>query len=245
MDVLRVDTVQHVALESRLAGLGERIVAAIYDALLQVLAVIVVLLLMLGVDLNVGSTARAVTVILAFTIIWTYPWWCAAFFDGQTVGKHLRGLRVVRVDGRAPTFLHHALRWIILQIEGPALSYVPAVVALLLTKHGQRLGDLAAGTTVVRVAPPPTLDETILETPSAPAPVQLPGAAYLTDAEVQLARDVFTALREQPTPDAEEVARALVARLEPRVGPLPGARPYRYLQTLLRDYNTLHGRVES
>jgi hypothetical protein len=71
------------------------------------------------------------------------------FFNGQTVGKSASNIRVVKVNGLQPSVTDYLLRWIFRLIDIIATSGSLAVILVAFTEKGQRLGDLAAGTTVV------------------------------------------------------------------------------------------------
>jgi hypothetical protein len=70
--------------------------------------------------------------------------------NGRTPGKRGSGLRVVLDDGRPETFAPSAVRNLIWLIDGPGTAYAVGTISILATKRNQRLGDLAAGTLVVR-----------------------------------------------------------------------------------------------
>jgi hypothetical protein len=133
---------------------------------------------------------------------------------GRTPGKRAVSLRVV-MDGGAPVGLRASLiRNVLRLIEGTATSYIPAMISILVTRHNQRLGDLAAGTLVIREPrrPPPV--------PFAPA---IDPAAYASwdvtgigESELAAVR-AFLARRGEIAPHAR---RALAAQLAGQLRPL-------------------------
>ena len=72
------------------------------------------------------------------------------FNQGQTVGKMVMKTRVVKIDGSTPTLGAYIMRWLLYIIDGPGTGYLGALV-IVLTKNNQRLGDLAAGTVVIKI----------------------------------------------------------------------------------------------
>ena len=103
------------------------------------------------------------------------------FFNGQTIGKKIMQIRVISLEGGEPTLGQFVLRWItkfyewpflfgfIVQAEGTIIIYamitvfcaVPVIILVLATKNKQRLGDLAAGTTVVQTKTQLNINDTI------------------------------------------------------------------------------------
>jgi uncharacterized RDD family membrane protein YckC len=146
----RIATPEGVELELVLAGLASRFMAEIVDAALIVLGV----LALIAVAAIAGGTAGLVIVSIAIGGLMLLSVCYHVAFEvlaaGRTPGKRINRLRVV-MDGGGPVGLRaSAVRNLLRLLEGPPLFYVPAVVAILATRRNQRLGDLAAGTLVVR-----------------------------------------------------------------------------------------------
>lgn len=148
-------TPEGVPLESVLAGLGSRFAAYAIDYLLQ-LVVLFLGVLLIGFAAN-GHSNRSAGLLLvgadalyAFVVLIGYFVICELFWSGRSVGKRLIGLRVVRVTGQAEGFFASLLRNIFRLVDAlPALNLL-AVILILATRRNQRLGDLVAGTVVIR-----------------------------------------------------------------------------------------------
>jgi uncharacterized RDD family membrane protein YckC len=142
-----------VVLELRAAGIGSRLLAKGIDVVIQLVAVIgavVVALLAAGLA---GAAAGVVTVVvLLFLALYGYPTVLETWWDGQTVGKRALGIRVITVEGGPVGFHHSAIRAMMetFDLWFPTPGGLVALTSALLTKRSQRLGDLAAGTIVVR-----------------------------------------------------------------------------------------------
>jgi hypothetical protein len=153
---------------------------------------------------------------------------------GRTPGKRALGLRVVLADGGAVGLRASAVRNLLRLIEGLPLSYVPAVVSILVTRDNQRLGDLAAGTVVAREPRPQPLPPSRLQ-PPAPEHTATWDVSAVTPEELSAVRS-FLDRRDGFDPAARaDVARRLAARLAPRVSGAPdGLPPERFLEDLAR-----------
>jgi len=121
------------------------------DFALQIagLGVVVVATGVLASDSS-GGIAVAVFAVLAFAILYLYNVLFEVFGGGRTPGKRWNQLRVVRVSGGPVDVPASAIRNVLRLIEGPTLLAIPAMVSILATRRNQRLGDLAAGTLVIR-----------------------------------------------------------------------------------------------
>lgn len=146
MQTIRVRTTQNVFIHYPLGSIGDRIVAYLIDRLILVLycAAVVVALISLSVEL------WWVYVILLGIPFVFYGLFFEIFMDGQTPGKRVIKIKVVRLDGTQATIGDYLFRWLFSIIDFQ-LSGAVAVITIAMNGKGQRLGDLVAGTTVVKL----------------------------------------------------------------------------------------------
>jgi uncharacterized RDD family membrane protein YckC len=154
-----VETPELVMLTYSIAGVGSRVLAGLTDLLICIVALI---LLVVVIGMVAGSVAVlrfdlgaswgiALLIIAQFTIFWGYYVLFEGLMDGQTPGKRIHHLRVVREGGYSVTFGVSAVRNLIRMLDmQPGVFYLIGFTSLLFTKRGRRLGDLVAGTIVVR-----------------------------------------------------------------------------------------------
>jgi uncharacterized membrane protein SpoIIM required for sporulation/uncharacterized RDD family membrane protein YckC len=156
-----VETPELVVLTYSVAGIGSRAMAAITDLVIVVAAFVLIGLAalaigaargFLGVGAAVGSTwGTALLVLAQFALLWGYYVLFEGLMDGQTPGKRLHRIRVVREGGYSVTFGVSAVRNLIRVVDmQPLFFYLVGMASVLATKRGRRLGDLVAGTLVVR-----------------------------------------------------------------------------------------------
>jgi uncharacterized RDD family membrane protein YckC len=151
---LIISTPEQVSLDFPLAGIGSRFMAFLIDSLIQGLCFLVVglLLAIIGITLGraVGTTwAIAVLVILVFLIYWGYFAFFEALWGGQTPGKRVVGIRVVKDSGRAIKFTEAASRNLMRAIDSLPGVYLFGLITMLISPEKKRLGDYVAGTVVV------------------------------------------------------------------------------------------------
>ena len=87
--------------------------------------------------------------VIVYLPVFCYSLLCEVFNRGQSLGKRLLNLRVVKADGSTPSLSSYLLRWLLFPIDLPFTGGL-GVIVILLTKNHQRLGDLAAGTIVIK-----------------------------------------------------------------------------------------------
>ena len=154
-----VETPELVMLTYSLAGVGSRVLAALTDLSICVggFIALIIVLVMIGrgaptsrSDMS-SSWAFAFLGIVQFVIIWGYYVLFEGLMDGQTPGKRIHRLRVVRDGGYSVTFGVSAVRNLIRFLDmQPGIFYLVGLTSMLFTKRGRRLGDLVAVTIVVR-----------------------------------------------------------------------------------------------
>jgi uncharacterized RDD family membrane protein YckC len=151
----RLVTPEAVVLSFETAGLGSRALAILIDLLIQGGALFLgsLALAMLSAAADGGSADVAATVLLLLlvtAVLLGYPIAFESLWRGRTPGKAALGLRVVTTEGAPERFRHAAVRGFLGLIDLWATTGAVAVLSVLLTRDNQRLGDLAAGTLVIR-----------------------------------------------------------------------------------------------
>jgi uncharacterized RDD family membrane protein YckC len=197
MATIRIHTTQNVTIEYEAASLGSRIVAAIIDNLILFAWMGVVFGLTFWLAGNKFAESPVILVVLGLLIGLPYVFYnlaCEVLLNGQSLGKKALDLRVVRLDGTAPRLGDYFLRWLLraVDISLPFFGPLVAIIAIAASGKGQRLGDMAAGTTVISVKPRPGQFQHVasLLSPDDYQPV-FPQAADLTDYDAALLRQLL------------------------------------------------------
>ena len=143
-------TPEAVVLEFETAGVGSRMVARAIDSAAQLLLLVILLLGSAAVAAVAGSIGAAGVFITIFCVLFLYPVASETLWRGRTPGKAALGLRVVTVEGAPIRFRHAAIRAFLALIDVYLLFGAIGVVTMLASKRSQRLGDIIAGTVVLR-----------------------------------------------------------------------------------------------
>ncbi|HXC79915.1 MAG TPA: RDD family protein [Candidatus Acidoferrum sp.] len=149
---LIVATPERVSFEFQIAGLGTRAIAQIIDLLIVAVVEIAVLFFGFGAGTVANSLTAAVLliIVLSFINVFGYFWVSEALWSGQTLGKKAFRLRAVGDRGEPLTFMQAGIRNIVRIIDFLPYGYGIGMVVLFANGKGKRLGDLAAGTLVVK-----------------------------------------------------------------------------------------------
>jgi uncharacterized RDD family membrane protein YckC len=156
-DQLNIDTPELVSIEMPLAGIGSRFIALLVDYLiwgagLVVLVVVGIALLPALHTFNRISAewAEAIVIFITFLVNWGYFTLFEAFWNGRTPGKRVAKIRVIQRSGRSIGLVESMARNLVRYVDQLPFFYAVGVISMFVTRQHQRLGDLAAGTLVVR-----------------------------------------------------------------------------------------------
>ncbi len=233
---LEVETPEHVILDYEVAGLGSRALAAIIDAAIIVVIELALLLVtgLLVSRMISGIAVIAVFTLLSFLVLFGYFTVFEGFRNGQTPGKAMMGIRVIRETGHAISLRDALIRNLVRIADFLPPPYLLGALFVALHPKARRLGDLAAGTVVVRDRPidagRATLAPVAAHDPLAP-PL---GPPLLADEEFRLLRQY----KARAAALSEHVRRGLTAQLIARFAdraPIFQQREEAYLSALLRD----------
>lgn len=217
-----VRTPESIAFSYDLAGLGSRFLAVTLDFLIQLLVFAALLTGLIfaasgapkvtSKDTTLPeSTVIAIVVAVIFLLFFAYFVLFEAFWNGQTPGKKLLGIRVVRDGGYPLDFGASAIRNLIRIGELTVGMYLLSAISALVSAENKRLGDFAAGTIVVRDARAPSLAHFTEEATGAPF------SPLLSDAEQSLI-DKFLARRDELEHGARmRIAGEISDRIRPRL----------------------------
>jgi uncharacterized RDD family membrane protein YckC len=149
-DRITIATPEGIELHFVLAGAGSRFIARAIDMLLQLVLIGLAALVALG--LVGGGIGLALLAIAFFAAVYMYDVLFEVLASGRTPGKRTTHLRVVRERGTPVDLPASAIRNLLRLIDLLPGAYLVGLTSILLTKRNQRLGDLAAGTLVIRDA---------------------------------------------------------------------------------------------
>ena len=147
-----VVTPEAVVLDFETAGLASRLLSGLIDVVIQFALLLVVIMGAAGAsELVAGSgVAEASVYLMVFVVLFGYPAALETLWRGRTVGKAAMGLRVVTVNGLPVRFRHAAIRSMLGLIDKWLAGGAIGVIVVLLTRRNQRVGDVVAGTIVLR-----------------------------------------------------------------------------------------------
>lgn len=235
MSTIKITTTQNIDIEYELAGIGERIVGFILDNLIK--AAYVFICLMIFSVLRLSDTFEWIYIIVL--VVLPYAFYTLAseiLMNGQTIGKRTMNIRVVSLDGGQATAGQYIIRWLFQLVDFHVTSCLCAFLTVALSSRSQRLGDMIAGTIVIRtVASRSSFQQTVVMPPVQQQnyTVTFPEAANLTDPEMQLIRDVVLAVRRTGN---TQLAYHAAEKIKQTIRVQSTLEPMEFLRVLMQDY---------
>jgi uncharacterized RDD family membrane protein YckC len=263
-DQINIDTPELVSIEMPLAGIGSRFIALLVDYLIWFAGLLIVVLVssvlipaIHAFDRISEQWAEAIVIFLIFLLNWGYFTLFEAFWNGRTPGKRVARIRVIQRSGRAIGLFESMARNLVRYVDQLPFFYGVGVITMFVTKQHQRLGDLAAGTLVVRdrEIESPLWGDSGSRTftayafaPSAPAPephssVTLPatGIAKLSPADLEVLEGFFARRLDMSMETREALARRIASAIQAKSGlQIPqGASVETFLEATARQLRDL------
>ena len=240
MSELSINTTQNVRINFTAASVGHRILAFGVDLLIIIAYFVAIGLIFeftgLGDKL---SNAGKWTIMAVIAVVWLpamfYSFFFESIFEGQSPGKKLLKIKVVKIDGYQASLGDYMIRWLFRIIDIVMSWGIIGFVAMIMNKNYQRLGDMAAGTAVISLRNNVTINSTILEEIEEAYVPTYPLVIKLSDNDVRIIKEHFTRAKVQQD---LEMLRKLRDKIESVTGiKNQSGNSADFIKTVLKDYN--------
>ncbi|WP_281540719.1 RDD family protein [Maribacter aestuarii] len=232
MEQFQIETAQNISIDQNTAHLGDRMLAFIIDTLIIIIYYVLMFWFLLALDVEPGDQ-WAIYMVMALPAF-LYYLLLETFMDGKTIGKSFMQIRVVKLDGTKPSFANYFVRWILRIIDVSLSSGGIAVFTILIRGQGQRVGDIAAGTTVISEKKRVFLRDTLLrELPSDYIP-KFPQVTVFRDSEMQTIKELYDGAKRNGN---HNVILSLSERIKKVTDISTELKPIEFVDIVIKDYN--------
>ncbi len=241
MSELTINTTQNVNINFKAASVGERMLASLLDLVIKAAYSIVVFYIFfywLGINeiMDTMDNWSKIAIILVFYFpILIYSVTLESIFEGQTLGKKLIKIKVVKIDGYQAGFGDYLIRWLFRIIENNMFFGLIGLITMVVSKKVQRIGDIAAGTAIITLKNNISINSTILEDiGDAYVPIYAQ-VIKLSDNDIRIIKDTFQLARSKGD---YETLRKLREKIE-AVASIKNqsGNDVDFIKTVLKDYN--------
>lgn len=233
MQTIQVRTTQNVFIHYPVASLGDRILAHLLDQLIKFIYALAAGILLYNADIENEWV---------WILIIGIPWLLSTLLfeilmNGQTPGKRVLNIKVIRMNGTPASIGDYILRWIFSLIDFGILSGAIAVIIIAAGGKGQRLGDLVAGTAVVKLTEQKEISAAEIFVPAEQAYVPtFNQAIQLNEKDIEIIQRALEVNRDQGNPLP---MLAVVEKIKAQLGIQTDLPPVKFLYVLIKDFNYL------
>ena len=252
MALITINTPFNIDLEFKVATFGKRFVSWFIDiTIISLYYWLMSLALPRLVKGDIGSLFLLVFPVALYQLAFEM------FFNGQTIGKKLTGIKIIDKEGQQPVFWQYVIRWMLnignitiylipkiyftapLALIGFLFLYIPDAIVMLATFKSQRIGDLAAGTVVIDANYKPDISTTIYQEIEVKDYTPLfPEVMRLSDRDINGIRNLLDN-KYRSGDSAQRYKLQVVMKIKRVLGVTSDLDPDSFLQQLLFDYNFL------
>lgn len=155
METIKINTSQHIEIDYPVAGLGERVAAYLIDLamFLVIYFFSIIALAIIGIESTLENSSIVIMVIIFAVCYVFYDLLCEVIFNGQSLGKKLLKIKVVSLDGGQASMGQYFMRWVFRIVDFSLTANLLGFISVAVSEKKQRIGDLVAGTTLIRTVP--------------------------------------------------------------------------------------------
>jgi uncharacterized RDD family membrane protein YckC len=237
---INLETTQNVMLEFELAGAGDRILSGILDLLFEIAYAFICYLFFVSIlqieKLITSDSGMLIFWILLYIPIGLYDLLFEIFMNGQSPGKKIMKIKVIKLDGSQPSLGDYILRWLFRLIDSiPVFTYVIAIITISVSKREQRLGDIVADTTVVKIKKRATLEDTIFKVVERNYKPTFTDVLRFSDKDINTIKEALEIYKKNKNPKhIDKLAKKVKELLNIEYNNMSSVR---VLETLLKDFN--------
>ncbi|RZF58768.1 RDD family protein [Sphingobacterium corticibacterium] len=235
MHKLSINTPQNVKFEYNLASLGSRIIAFAIDYFIIMCYAIMVYYMVsrLGLFNTSDPWLTAGVYMLILLPAFFYPFLMETFFNGQTIGKMIMRTKVVKIDGTRASIYQYFIRWVCSIVDIFLCAGALGISSIIATKHAQRIGDIAADTTVISTKQNMVLQQTLFAEITQEYTVTFPQVMRLSDKDANTIKDIYKKGYERKD---YNIILALSNKLVELLDVKPQMRPEEFIDVVIKDY---------
>lgn len=241
MSELSINTTQNVKINFVAASVGERLGAYFIDAgikLSYIFLIIWVFFHWMDIDslmTNLDTWSRGAIFLVLFFPLIIYSITLESIFEGQSFGKKLVKIKVVKIDGYQASFGDYLIRWFFRIIDFSLFNGIIGLIAVASSKKSQRLGDMAAGTAVITLKNKINISHTILEDIGEAYVPTYPLVIKLSDNDMRIIKETYQSALAK---NDHEIIYKLVAKIESVTGiKNQSGNNSDFIRVILKDYN--------
>ncbi|MES2276100.1 MAG: RDD family protein [Bacteroidota bacterium] len=234
MQTIRITTSQNIDIDYEIAGLGERMLATLIDYAIFILIALLCIILNAITNGNDSKFIIGVFVIIYLVLYVFYDLVCEIFMNGQSIGKRSMKIKVISVDGGQASVGQYILRWIFRIVDFTLTGGACALISAAVSEKSQRVGDMVAGTTLIRTVARTQMDALAFVPHVEDYQPVFTEVTQLSDKDIVLVHEVLTSYFKSGN---AVILHTTAFKLKQLLNIKTQIDDTSFLQTIIRDYN--------
>ncbi|MRI62503.1 RDD family protein [Ornithobacterium rhinotracheale] len=238
MNYIPINTSQNVKVEFPLASFSDRAIAYGIDFVIRAAYSIIISYLLFEV-LNIGRVIEdqwsliAIYTISMLPVVF-YSLVCNMLLEGQSIGKKIRKIQIIKIDGYQANFADYFIRWMFCLIDIYFSSAFVGIMSIVLSKNNQRLGGIASGTAVIDLKDDSSINQTILKEVGEEYKPSFQQVLLLNDADMQIIKTRFESAKSQRD---FKVIKKLAQKIKEITQVETEMHDLEFVEIIIKDYN--------
>ncbi len=243
MENIGIETTQNVDIQYTIATIGDRVLAQLIDLLILIGYGFAMIFFLIFINEQLyGSEFYYPTamIIILYLPFFFYDFLCEVFLNGQSIGKKILKTKVVKIDGTQPGLGSYFLRWLIKPVDVYMTYGSVGIIIILINGKGQRLGDLAGNTTVIKLKSEVKLEEILIPKLSTNYQVKFAEVNLLSDKDIQIIKDVLNFRNKTDVYSYGKIIEKAKEGISQKMGVQSEMNALMFLNIVVQDYTYLN-----
>ncbi len=242
MAEISINTTQNVNINFKIADVGSRLGAYVIDLIMKICYILFInwaVLERLGIDSFTWDNWSIMSIYIIFYLpVIFYSIIQESLMEGQSIGKKLLSIKVVKIDGYQASFTDYLIRWVFRLVDVTGTFCAAGGISILISKIHQRIGDIAAGTAVISLSNNINISHTILEEIAQDYVPLYPNVVRFSDNDMRIIKETFVSARKN---NDYITLQKLINKIEEVSGIKREGNEVTFITRVIKDYNYYTG----
>lgn len=246
MQTIKITTSQNIDIDYEVAGVGERLLARLIDFGLFVLIYILALIAYVTVGEKISQVVSITVILIVYASLFVfYDLICETLMNGQSFGKRIMKIKVINIDGGRPSFGQYILRWLFRIVDFTLSMQVCGLLCAAISEKQQRLGDMVAGTTLIKTKPRELINNLVFTPVANNYQPVFTSFDKLNDHDITLIQEVIRNYIKTGNMSIVSGATDRVKQILSLTAIPQGMNELKFLQTIVKDYSHIASQTEA
>jgi len=245
MQTIKITTSQNIDIDYEVAGVGDRLLARLLDLALFITVLIIGAIIGSNTLTKADNNLTIIVLLVIYVVLFVfYDLGCEVLMNGQSIGKRVMKIKVISLEGARPTFGQYLMRWLFRIVDFVITWQLCGLICVVVSDKKQRLGDIVAGTTLIKTTPRAFVDGLAFNPQADDYQPVFPEVIQLNNGDIALIQEVLNTYLETGNTivvyTAAEKIKTLLSITKPE-----RMDSFAFLQTIVKDYSHIIAKADA